>query len=414
PGDRVLLLFPPGRSFVPAFLGTLLAGAIAVPAYTPDPSRMKRTLARLLAIIRDSGATHVLTTSLVAQQAAAITMLAPELGHLGWTTVDGLDGEPDPADSFEPPRPDAVAYLQYTSGSTTTPRGVRITHANLVHNVGENARITMPAGPCDTTCWLPVHHDFGLMAAVLLPLHLGRHCTMFSPLDFIRRPALWLECVSRFRTETTGGPTFGYALAARKVTDVSGLDLSHVRGCVVSAEHVRAATLDAFIERFAPAGLRPDTFIACYGLAETVVTATGTVPGPPRATFDPEALAAGRIELLDGGVELVSSGHPSEGEVAIVDAEGARLPERTIGSVWLRSESIGDGYWKDPPSGSTTFGNLVPGDPEPWLSTGDLGFLHDGELYITGRQADRIVVQGRTLFAEDVEEAAETAHPACR
>lgn len=414
-GDRVLLLFPPGPEFAGAYLGTMLAHGIAVPAYTPDPHRLTRTLSRLRAIISDSGSRLVLTTAAIVEQARALLAFAPDLAALDWVAVDDLPEDLGQNASFDLPSADTIAYLQYTSGSTSTPRGVVLTHANVQANVDDHLRLHGRQELLTTVSWLPVHHDMGLGLTLFGPLRQGVASTLLSPLDFIRRPASWLEAISRFQANTTGAPTFGYALAARKTPDdlLTTLDLSRLTTAIVSAEHVHGPTLDAFAARLAPAGLSPAVFSPAYGLAEMTVLATGCPDGLHVRRFDAEGLRAGRVQRDDAGTELVSSGVTSGSELRVV-VDGRAVDEHTIGELWLHGPSVGQGYWENPFATEKTFGGQLPDDDRRWLRTGDLGFVDEGHLFVTGRVKDLIIVAGDNLHPHDVETLVEGAHPACR
>jgi acyl-CoA synthetase (AMP-forming)/AMP-acid ligase II/thioesterase domain-containing protein/acyl carrier protein len=414
PGDRVLMLFPPGPHFSGAFLGTTLAGCIAVPAYTPDPNRLARTLSRLRAIVADSGCTLVLTTRSVVDQAAPLLAFAEDLGALDWLAVDDLPADLGAGRSFELPSADRVAYLQYTSGSTSRPRGVMLTHANVAANMDDLFAMRMHPLRSNLS-WLPVHHDMGLVMSLCAPLHAGASITLISPLDFIRRPACWLEAASHFGSDTTGAPTFGFALAARKTTDeqVAALDLSGLDTAVVSAEHVHPPAVQAFIDRFAPAGLDPAAVVPAYGLAEVTVIATAERRGQFPRTYDADALADGRVVPDPNGELHMASGGWNGTEVRIV-VDGEPVDERQVGEIWLHGPSIGRGYWQNPDATEATFHARLPGDTRHWLRTGDLGFIDEGHLFVTSRAKDLIVVAGRNVHPHDVEEAVEAAHPACR
>ncbi|HVE86621.1 MAG TPA: AMP-binding protein, partial [Myxococcales bacterium] len=402
--QTVLLLYPPGLEFIAAFLGCLHAGAVAVPAYPPDPSRLQRTLPRLQSIAADARAPAVLTTSDIAAMAPGLSQLAPDLGRLAWLPTDPLqDGDWRRPDGLSG---ETVAFLQYTSGSTSSPKGVMVTHANLRHNERVMAEAfdhdhrMLPMG------WLPLFHDMGLIGHVIVPAILGTTSTLMSPQDFLRRPVEWLRAVSRFRITTSGGPDFGYALCARKVTDLelAELDLSTWRTAYCGAEPVRASTMRRFAERLAPAGLDPRALTPCYGLAESTLMATSAPSG------------RGARAVAFGAAELVSVGGPLRGtELRIVDpATRQVLPDGQVGEVWMRGESVARGYWDRPELTEETFGARAADGSGPYLRTGDLGTLREGALFITGRAKDLIIIRGRNVYPDDVEVAVEACHPAIR
>jgi amino acid adenylation domain-containing protein len=371
-GERVLLLYPPGLDFVTAFLGCLYAGAVAVPAYPPSPGR---GTGRLRSLLADAKPRLALTTP------ALLDRVEREME--GAVALEGRSPE-----DWRPPAlgPESLAFLQYTSGSTSTPKGVCVTHGNLIAN--ERA-IQLCFGQSEESVvvgWLPLYHDMGLIGNVLQPLWCGATCVLMSPLSFLQRPRRWLEAIGRFRGTTSGGPDFAYSLCVRKVAP-EGLDLSSWRVAFNGAEPVRAATLDAFAEAFAPCGFRREAFYPCYGLAEATLFVSGGDPdAAPRVT--------------DG---LVSCGRAWPGErISVVDAEGRELPAGEEGEICVSGPSVAEGYWE---------GEAFRG----FLRTGDLGRLDgQGELFVTGRLKDLIVVRGRNLYPHDVERTAEESHSALR
>ncbi|TYB46424.1 fatty acyl-AMP ligase [Actinomadura chibensis] len=413
----VLLLYPEGLEFLKAFLGCLYARVVAVPAPLPalDAGRFDRTRR----IIDDAGVSLILTD---AAHRDGIAAWLADAGLKG--RVHCLDTESttvgDPGD-WEPPEFDrgTLAFLQYTSGSTSEPKGVMVTHGNLLSN-GEEIKRRIE-GTSDTVGvgWVPHYHDMGLVGQFLQPLYLGCRYVFTSPITFIKRPVLWLELISRYRGTITVAPNFGYELAVRRVTDaqLDGLDLSSLRVVKNGAEPVRAATLERMAERFAPAGFRPAMWMPCYGMAETtlLITAAPLGGGPLVRGFDAGALALGRaVPAADGAARrLVSCGRPVTLDVSVVDPETrARLPDGLVGEIWVRGGSVAAGYWANPAATGAAFGARTSGGDGPYLRTGDLGFRFDGELYVTGRIKDLIIVNGRNIHAHDVEEAAREAHPA--
>lgn len=417
--DRaVLLLYPEGLEFLTAFLGCLYARVIAVPAPLPDLDAGR--FGRTRRIIED----------------ADIALILTDTAHKGtldaWLSAAGLKGrvhcldtqagkESDPGD-WTPRGFDSgtVAFLQYTSGSTSEPKGVMVTHGNLLCN-GEEIRRRIE-GTADTVGvgWVPHYHDMGLVGQFLQPLYLGCRYVFTSPIAFIKRPVLWFELITRYRGTITVAPNFGYELALRRVTDrqLEGLDLSSLRVVKNGAEPVRAATLEAMAERFAPVGFRRGMWMPCYGMAETTLLVTGAPLGGGPVIRDFDAGALTRNEAVprqgpDGVRRLVSSGRPVTLDVRVVDPETrAERPEGRVGEIWVRGGSVAHGYWGSPEQSSTTFGARTSTGEGPFLRTGDLGFIADGELYVTGRIKDLIIVNGRNIHAHDIEEAARAAHPA--
>lgn len=420
--DRaVLLLYPEGLEFLKAFLGCLYARVVAVPAPLPDldAGRFDRTRR----IIDDAGVSLILTDA------------AHRDGVAGWLTDAGLKGRVhcldtesttvgDPGD-WAPPQFErgTLAFLQYTSGSTSEPKGVMVTHGNLLGN-GEEIKRRIE-GTSDTVGvgWVPHYHDMGLVGQFLQPLYLGCRYVFTSPITFIKRPVLWLELITRYRGTITVAPNFGYELALRRVTDrqLDGLDLSSLRVVKNGAEPVRAATLERMAERFAPAGFRPAMWMPCYGMAETtlLITAAPLGGGPVVRGFDADALSRGQAVPVEDEAarRLVSCGRPVTLDISVVDPESrARLPDGRVGEIWVRGGSVAAGYWANSAATAAAFGARTSGgasgDDGPYLRTGDLGFRSDGELYVTGRIKDLIIVNGRNIHAHDVEEAARESHPA--
>ncbi|MFI0371529.1 fatty acyl-AMP ligase [Actinomadura sp. 1N219] len=423
--DRaVLLLYPEGLEFLTAFLGCLYARAIAVPAPLPDLDAGR--FGRTRRIIEDADIALILTDT--AHRATVENWLAgadlERRVHALDTQSADAESDADPADPafWTPPefRPDTVAFLQYTSGSTSEPKGVMVTHGNLLCN-GEEIKRRIE-GTSDTVGvgWVPHYHDMGLVGQVLQPLYLGCRYVFTSPITFVKRPVLWLELITRYRGTITVAPNFGYELALRRVTDrqLDGLDLSSLRVVKNGAEPVRAATLERMTERFAPVGFRPGMWMPCYGMAETtlLVTAAPLGTGPVVRDFDADALTLDKAVPAPEGTgarRLVSCGRPVTLDVGVVDPETrARLPEGQVGEIWVRGGSVAQGYWENPAASRETFAAHTSEGEGPYLRTGDLGFRADGELFVTGRIKDLIIVNGRNVHAHDIEEAAGAAHPA--
>ncbi|WP_164014463.1 non-ribosomal peptide synthetase [Pyxidicoccus trucidator] len=426
PGDRALLLYPPGREYVLGFLGCLYAGVVAVPAYPPDPMRLGRTLPRLQALVADCGARVALTTSGIAGLVEPLTADAPDLRALRWLATDAVPASE--AEAWRAPAlsADAVAFLQYTSGSTGTPRGVVLKHRQLLHNSGLIARgFDAQPGPVGVI-WLPPYHDMGLIGGILQPLFRDIPTVLLPPLFFLQRPLRWLEAVSRFGGTVSGGPNFAFDLCVRKSTpeERAALDLSRWEVAFCGAEPVRAETLERFAEAFAPAGFRPEAFYPCYGLAEGTLIVTGgkraAVPVVRRLAR--EALRHGEArEPTDGEVEavLVGCGTALGGqELRVVDPEtGVPCAPGRVGELWVRGPSVAEGYWQRPEETARTFhGRLAGADPgeRPYLRTGDLGVADGGEVFVTGRLKDVLVLRGRNHYPQDLELSVERCHPGLR
>ncbi|MFC3575130.1 fatty acyl-AMP ligase [Streptomyces yaanensis] len=412
-GRQVLLLHPSDLTFVTAFVGCLYAGAVAVPA--PLPTDRERHFERLSRIAADARVGAVLTTAdhvdalrdrLHTQD--PVPCLATDAGQVG-----------DPARWRAPAlRPDDLAFLQYTSGSTSAPKGVMVSHRNLMAN---EAAIQRALGSGSRSCfgsWLPLYHDMGLIGHVLQPLWLGARAALMDPADFMRRPAVWLEMIGDHGVTIGAAPNFAYDMCVRRVKDaeLDRLDLSSWESACNGAEPVRADTIEAFTRRFATAGFRPEAFFPCYGMAETTLLVSGTPRGtrPATRSVDPAALETGVLAEPDPqrpGRTLVSSGvvHAEDFEVRIVDPDTAHgVPAGRVGEIWVRGASVAEGYWARPDATAETFGARLTDQEETdgWLRTGDLGALVDGHLYVTGRLKEMILVNGRNIYPHDVESTA--------
>ena len=431
PGDRALLLFPAGLDFIAAFFGCLYAGVVAVPSYPPRPNRgQDRGQNRLRAIARDASPTVVLAGQALLPRAAGLIEDVPELAAARWIASDDrelLDG--GAAESWRDPgiRPEDLAFLQYTSGSTSLPKGVRVSHANLVANERMIAAAFRQTEESVVVGWLPLYHDMGLIGNVLQPLWSGGRCVLMSPVAFLQKPLRWLAAISRYGATTSGGPNFAYDLCARKISEAerAGLDLSRWRVAYNGAEPVRKGTLDRFAAAFAGCGFSPEAFYPCYGLAEATLFAAGGVPetGARAIRFEAEELRHGRAVAVEpqataapAAAELVSSGGPwLEQRLAIVDPESREeLPEGRVGEIWIAGPNVGGGYWGRPEATVETFEAITAAGAGPYLRTGDLGFRHGADLFVAGRRKDLIILRGRNLYPQDLEATAEAAHPALR
>jgi acyl-CoA synthetase (AMP-forming)/AMP-acid ligase II len=395
-GERALLVYAPGFEYLAAFFGCLHASVIAVPAYPPEPARLDRTLPRLLSIIADAQATVVLTTHELLALAAPIVAIAPELSRLRWLATDGLHD----ASGWREPAADerAVACLQYTSGSTARPRGVRLTHGNLIHNGRAIERASRFSPETRMVAWVPPYHDLGLMGSILQPVFSGFPSVLMSPAKFLMRPLRWLEAVTAVRATSSGGPNFAYDLCARKIgaAERATLDLSSWQQAYVAAEPVQRPTLERFAARFAECGFLPQAFYPCYGLAEATLMVTGVPLG-------------GGFRADDDGVSM--GREVAGGRLMIVDPErGAPVADGEMGEIWVQSPSVADGYWNRPDETRAAFGATLAGEPGTFLRTGDLGRLRDGELTVTGRLKEVIIVRGRKLFPSDIETTVERVH----
>ncbi|MGC5033770.1 AMP-binding protein, partial [Micromonospora sp. DT229] len=400
-GDRVLLVHAPGLAYIAGFFGALYAGVVPVPVYPPRDSR---GIARVAAIAADAGARFALTDA--STGASVRQRLDP---GLRWLRTDDLDLTT--AGEWRAPRtdPQSVAFLQYTSGSTATPKGVVVSHANLLHNSAVIAQVIGADADTRAVSWLPPYHDMGLIGGILQPLYSGFPCLLLPPMAFLHEPARWLRAISTFRATSSAAPDFAYAECVRRISDadLAELDLSGWRHALVGAERVRPQTMDAFAARFGPAGFRASAFLPCYGLAEATLFVTGVKPDgvPARLVLDREALAADEVREVTGGVPYASCGAPAgPDQVAVVDPEtSSRRPARGVGEIWVSGPTVAGGYWgRDEPFTAAL-------DGRNWLRTGDLGFLDGDQLYVTGRLKDLIVVRGANHYPEDLEATAEHA-----
>jgi acyl-CoA synthetase (AMP-forming)/AMP-acid ligase II len=423
-GQRVLLLYPPGLEFLSAFFGCLYAGCTAVPAYPPSPGRADRSLPRLRSIVLSCQPVAVLTTA--ASLSIAVELAGdPAFRDLPWHATDDLAG--DLAELWREPAVNGatLAFLQYTSGSTAAPKGVMLSHSNLLHNLkmihlkfktDENVRSVQ---------WLPFYHDMGLIGGLLEPLYCNGKTRIISPISFLRSPLRWLRAMSEMQANIAGGPNFGYDLCVRRVTaeQVQSLDLSHWRLAFTGAEPIRAETLERFAKAFAPAGFRVTSWYPCYGLAESTLLVTGATAGQG-ATIKAFASAPleqhQAIEAEPGDAtarRIVSCGYVApELQVAIVDQEsGQACPDDRIGEIWAAGASVAQGYWNAPERTQETFHATLETQPGVrFLRTGDLGFIHQDQLYVTGRIKDMIIIDGRNHYPQDIEQTVEQCHPAIR
>lgn len=418
PGDRALLLYQPGLEFIEAFLGCLAARIIAVPAYPP---RKNRSADRLHAIIRDCSPRLLLTTGQVARS------LGPELlGGEGGPHCFCTDAVPPPSASgrrLSGPGPADVAFLQYTSGSTGSPRGVIISHGNIVHNEQAIQASFGHTAESVLVSWLPMFHDMGLIGAVLQPLYVGFPVVLMAPAAFLQEPNRWLRAIMDYRGTTAGGPNFGWEHCLDRVTEAQkdGLDLSSLRVAFNGAEPVRPETLDRFTAAFSRCGFRPQAFFPCYGLAESTLLVSGGPPqrDPVRARVSARGLEAhawvpsGPDETAEARW-LVSSGRVVAGmRVEVVNPETCcRCGPRQIGEVWIASPSVAQGYWNRPEETQQLLQAVLADSGDgPFLRTGDLGYLDGDELFITGRLKDLVIIRGRNIYPQDVEAAVERTLP---
>lgn len=419
-GARVVLAYPTCLDFLAAFYGCLYAGAVAVPAALPLAHGKDR---RLELIAADSGAKLVLT---IDKYADMIARRFAEAGDSASVSVVATDRLPDRSDAWREIAHGAgdLAFLQYTSGSTRAPAGVMISHGNLATNL-RALQDGLGSSPDSVgVSWLPLFHDMGLVAGALEPTWAGGSVYLMASASFVQNPMRWMRAFTRFRGTMGGGPNFGYqaCVDAARSQGVDGLDLSSWDLAWNGAEPVRATTVADFIATFAPAGFRPERLSPAFGLAEATLLVSGKrdlVP-PIVRTVDETALRRGSVILCDEKTaqakRLVSSGVPAlDTEIRIVNPETlADVQASTVGEIWLRGGSIGQGYWGKPAESAAVFGARTAAGEGPFLRTGDLGFIHEGELYVTGRRKDVIIIRGVNHYPQDIELTVESSHPALR
>jgi acyl-CoA synthetase (AMP-forming)/AMP-acid ligase II len=406
-GSSVLLAFPPGLDFVKAFFGCLLAQVRAVPVPLPNP-HSKNPLGRILNTARACGAATVLTNQQLAEMAA---MMGGEL-PLSFTAVTDRV-----ATDWAGPRAemDDVAYLQFTSGSTGHPKGVAVSHANAVANIrvmGQMLRLE-PTKPA--MVWAPHYHDLCLVGHVLGPVHYGYESTLMSPMEFLLKPVRWLRAMSHYKVANTACPNFGYEYSARRIRpeDCEGLDLSHWVVAGNGGEPVLEQTMEKFTRKFGPYGFRPQTFMPTYGMAESVLFVAGLKPlsRPPKVlTLSATDLETHTVRILadneTGGRNIVSCGKPGYDHRVIAVDPVTLTPSNPdqVGELWVQGPSVPSGYWGLPEESAATFeGRLSDTHEGPFLRTGDLGFVADEEIYVTGRLKDLIIIAGRNHYPDDIE-----------
>ncbi|WP_366524982.1 fatty acyl-AMP ligase [Acaryochloris sp. IP29b_bin.137] len=423
PGDRALLVYQPGLEYVAAFFGCLYAGVTAVPIYPPRPNR---SLMRLQSVIADSQAIFALTTSQILSKLERQLIDAAELKALKWLATDSLSvTEPRQAWQEIHPQGQDLAFLQYTSGSTATPKGVMITHHNLLQNLALIHQCFEHSSQCQGVIWLPPYHDMGLIGGILQPLYGGFPVALMSPFMFLQSPIRWLQAISRYRATTSGGPNFAYDLCLRKVKSeqLQGLDLSSWRVAFNGAEPISAQTLEDFAAKFAPCGFRSEAFFPCYGLAEATLIVSGGQRDARPALKTVQGTALEQHQVVSAQANdadartLVGCGTALQGqEIVIANPETLQqCSAEEVGEIWVSGESIAQGYWRQSDvSGETFQAHLADTGAGPFLRTGDYGFLVGSELYVTGRLKDVIIINGRNHYPQDIEWTVIQSYPGIR
>lgn len=417
-GDRVVLLFPQGLNYIAALYGCFYGGFIAIPVYPP---RRNRKTDRLNAIIEDSGASVCLSTEDVFNTVERNFSDNKLLSDMEWFMYEKVSGISEPKTLNAFPEPGDVAFIQYTSGSTGNPKGVMITHENIIYN---SEFIHRSFGFSSNTVgmnWLPVFHDMGLIGGIFQAAFLGLLNVGMPPVAFLKNPLNWLKAIDKYKATTGGGPNFGYDYCIQKISpdEVNGLDLSAIKNFYCGGEPVRRKIFEDFPKVFSAAKVRANQMFAVYGMAETTLIVTGGDPGtePKFIRVDQEALSNNRVVFVSKdkkGVDLVSNGHVwMETEVAIVNPETfEKVDENMIGEVWIKGPTVAKGYWNKPEETKRTFKAFMKNGGGPWLRSGDLGFLYNDELYITGRLKDLIIIRGVNYYPNDIEYTVELAHEA--
>jgi acyl-CoA synthetase (AMP-forming)/AMP-acid ligase II/acyl carrier protein len=418
-GQRALMLFEPGAGFIVAFMACLRAGVTALPCHLAKPGRS--TWDRLIAIVQDSDAACIVTEETSIPKLTGWFADSPELSALPMLSPGDLDADPSGI-GWRRPSADTPAFLQYTSGSTGIPKGTVVTFGNLIANaavIGPHCGFNFDAV---VVCWLPPYHDLGLIGNILQSLLDGALCVLQPPVSLIQNPRRWLETISRYRGTISMAPNFAYELCVRRISSEKreGLDLSSWRSAVNAAEPIRASTIDGFVEAYRDHGFRAETFRPVYGLAEaTLMVSVGDLDRPARMlSVDAGAVDAGRVVPASGAGSrlIVSSGkvRPPQ-QVSIVDPDSHQpCAEGAVGEVWVAGPCVAGGYWRRPEVSAQTFGARLADGQGPFLRTGDLGVVIDGELYITGRIKEVMIVRGRNIYPQDIEATVQRAHDALK
>ncbi|MBW4611874.1 MAG: amino acid adenylation domain-containing protein [Desmonostoc vinosum HA7617-LM4] len=420
--ERVLLLYPPGLDYLCAFFGCLYAGVVAVPAYPP---RNRRNTPRIQAIVQDAQTRVALTTTQILPTVESLLTEKAGLDNLEWLTTDNLAPGIEDAWQQTPIAADTLAFLQYTSGSTGIPKGVMLCHRNLLHNAAITYQFMAHGAESKFISWLPTYHDMGLIGGILQPLYGGFPCILMSPAAFLQRPYRWLQAISRYQGTTSGGPNFAYDLCTQKITpeQLQTLDLSSWSVAFNGAESVRWDTLERFSTTFRACGFRREAFYPCYGMAEATLMIAGgqKAIAPTIKKVQKTALEQNQIvEVTDNNPDvttLVACGQSvPQQQIAIANPETlTRCLPNQVGEIWVSGPSIGQGYWNNSEQTEQTFHACLqdPGESS-FLRTGDLGFLDNGELFVTGRIKDLIIIRGRNLYPQDIELTTERSHPSLR
>ncbi|NJM66277.1 MAG: fatty acyl-AMP ligase [Acaryochloris sp. RU_4_1] len=423
PGDRALLVYQPGLEYICAFFGCLYAGVIAVPIYPPRPNR---SLTRLQSVIADSHAIVALTTHSILSKLERQLIDAVDIRALRWLATDSIDITQS-CQAWQEAHPGGheLAFLQYTSGSTATPKGVMITHHNLLHNLELIYQSFEHSPESQGVIWLPPYHDMGLIGGILQPLYGGFPVVLMSPFIFLQSPIRWLQAISRYQATTSGGPNFAYDLCLRKIKpeQLHDLELSSWQVAFNGAEPISAQTLQDFATTFKPCGFRSEAFFPCYGLAEATLIVSGgqTIAQPAIKTVQGAALEQHQVVPITAddpdARTLVGCGSALQGQqIVIADPETlCQCSAEEVGEIWVAGDSIAQGYWQQTDVSAETFHAYLADTSEgPFLRTGDYGFVANAELFVTGRLKDVIIINGRNHYPQDIEWTVIQSYPGIR
>ena len=425
-GERALILYPQGLEVIAAFSGCLYAGVIAIPVPPPESGRLKRTLPRLRAIVRDADAKFALISGGILALMETVKDEFPEFASINWIDTTTID--PDLGETWQDPQvdKDVLAYLQYTSGSTSTPKGVMLSHFNLMHHCRYLQKACGYGADSVTTTWMPYFHDYGLVEGMTVPLYNGTPCYLMSPFAFIKRPLQWLKNITKYKVTHTQAPNFAYDLCTRRIKpqDLEGLDLSCWQAAGNAAEPINPQVMANFVDIFADYGFKWETFAPAYGLAEYTLLVSNKPKGTKPVLCALDSASLERDKIVDAlpnqtkGVRYLPScgRRVCETKIAIVHPDSlTRCAEDEVGEVWVSDPSVAQGYWQREEATEETFRARIQDTGEgPFLRTGDFGFLKDGELYITGRMKDLIIIRGTNHYPQDIEWSVQALDPVLR